>query len=88
MKAVRFYQDFGTKKAKRNFWKSSKLAIAPNALALFTETNEALVAITDNHNSHVATSSVSHEYLRMNCVRCSEEMARMIHPNLFKRLDA
>lgn len=91
MKDVRFYQDFGTKKAKRAYWDSSKLAVAPNCLALFVHNNggnEGFVAITDRHDSHVSVSSVSTEYLRKHCVRCSEEVARMIHPNLFKRMDA
>lgn len=92
MQHVRFYQDFGDgpegRRAKRNSWKNKKLA--PNALALFLNDNgamEALVAITNDADSHVAMDGVTVEYLRKHCKRCSEAVARKIHPNLFKRLE-
>jgi hypothetical protein len=94
VKGVRFYLDYGSKRAKR------KGGPAPNALVLIVEngfqpapypggygTWEAVVALTEHADSPVCGSSVSAEYLRESCKRTSEEKARETHPQMAAYLD-
>ena len=80
MKYIRFYQETPNK---------------GNVIALFLPVEEhrspdgsieCLASLFNVPDSQVASTSVSPEYLKT-CQRISEEVARSIHPNLFKRLD-
>jgi len=51
------------------------------------DTLEGFGALFYNPNSPVAWTGISRDYLRENCHRVSENRAREIHPELFKRLD-
>lgn len=50
-------------------------------------TCECMAAVFAHPNSAVACTGVSNEYLRKNCIRVSESVARKIHPEMFLRLD-
>ena len=49
---------------------------------------EGFVPIYETIDSPVCWSSASLEYIRIRCVRVSESLARKLHPELFRRLDA
>lgn len=85
MKGVRFYADYGSKKAKR------KGGDAPNALAIIVDAKriengdlvyDGMGAVFEHRNSGVASTGVSLSYLRESCKRISEAEAYRIHPNL------
>lgn len=89
MDGIRFYADYGSKKAKR------RGGDAPNALGILIDAKrfedkdvmyDAVAAVFDHKNSGVATTGVSRGYLRESCKRISESEARRIHPNLFALL--
>lgn len=68
-----------------------------NCLAIFLDssqeslrhnnTYEGFGAVYFTQNSPVNVTGISPDYLRYNCTRCSEELARKLHPELFLRLD-
>lgn len=49
---------------------------------------DAIVPCDDRSNTVVTTASVQDEYLRVRCVRIDADLARRLHPNLFKFLEA
>jgi hypothetical protein len=73
-----------------------------NVIALFLDDWNNVIAHWDGHtyavdcyagiffrnNSDVTTDSVSHAYLRDNCIRVSADVARKIHPRMFAVIDA
>lgn len=88
MKNFLFYQEF-TARARKEPTGNVVAAITGNGL--FTlgggPCMEAIVALMDNANSPVCGGSVALDYLRTKCKRIPEAKARIIHPNLFRRLD-
>lgn len=52
-----------------------------------TDKMDAFVAVSSQPNPPVELGTPSLGYLRKRCVRISEELARRLHPNLFKRLE-
>lgn len=84
MRGVRFYADYGDKRAKR------RGGDAPNAIAVYGDTFvirgdamiEAIAALTSECNSSVCGTSASLGYLRESCKRISEAEAYRIHPRL------
>jgi hypothetical protein len=94
-------QHFRRNARKRYSVVASKVIAPGNVIAISLDHNnprwywngtrycvEGLMAVHTWDNSAVAGSSVSDDYLRACCIRVSETVARQIHPNLFKRLDA
>lgn len=49
---------------------------------------EAIAALFDHANSHVATTAVDPRWLRERCTRIDEATARKLHPALFEVLDS
>lgn len=92
MKYVRFYLEHRDKKMKR------KGIHQGNVIAVFiredgnfqwnpgSQSIECIAAVHYFPDSPCASTSVGIEYLRENCKRISEAMARDIHPQLFVRL--
>lgn len=85
MKGIRFYADYGDKRAKR------RGGDAPNALAVYigdawTERGERMLgcaaAITDARNAPVCSTSASRAYIRESCKRISEAEAYRLHPKM------
>lgn len=90
MKNFRFYLEFETPSLKRkrkntgnvlavaykNYWKSGKDYLV-----------EAIGGVQNTPNSEVCATSTQYDYLRKNCLRIPECIARIIHPNLFYVLD-
>jgi hypothetical protein len=99
MKFYRFYLEYPDPKAKRKGTVKSPGNHSGNVLALCLDENnrpmycgdltmECISAVYFVRNSAVCTTSCSPDYLRLNCRRIPEMMARKIHPALFTVLDA
>lgn len=87
MKGIRFYEDLLDSRKKSS---GNVIAVLVCNGIFFSgkiACYEAIGAIFHYSNSPVAGTSVSLDYLRAKCKRISEQKARKIHPNLFKRLD-
>ena len=89
MNGIRFYLEFEDQSKRQPggnvvavlalngaYWSSGKLCY------------EAIAALFEKPNAPVAGTGVALDYLRQRCKRISEAKARVIHPELFNRLDA
>jgi len=96
MKDVRFYVEYANKTEKGKSGKGAGTNHSGTVMAIFVG-NEywsggqyvygGMGAIQNYPDSPVATTGVSFEYLRENCKRIPESVARQIHPELFRCLD-
>jgi len=88
MSGICFYQEFSDK-ARRTSAGTIVAALVCNGLYWSSGIicYEAIAAVFDWHNSPVAGTGVTLDYLRQKCKRISEAKARAIHPALFERLD-
>ena len=102
MKGYRFYVEFENNAEKRRTTLNSSLLKFPrNCIALFLDENnkpiyqidnkgityEGFVAVFFHQNSPVNVSGISAKYLDEKCKKCSEKLARKLHPELFNRID-
>jgi hypothetical protein len=102
MKGVRFYLEYPNKKEKRNATRKELGNHSGNVIAVLVDNvivhpdgngvhwlsgYDAMAGLFDKPNSPVASSVVGLDYLDERCKWISEEKAREIHPELFKRLD-
>jgi hypothetical protein len=98
MKNVRFFVEYPDVRAKRKSGKGTGTNHSGNVLATFPDNTfrsidsgwciEAVGAVYNHPNSAVASTSVAIEYIRNQCKRISESVARRIHPNLMDYMDA
>jgi hypothetical protein len=96
LKVSRNGNEYNLEKRKYSIRKGI-LPESQNCLAIFTDvskdsllhngTYEGFAAVYFKNNSPVCVTGISPEYLRINCTRCSEEVARKLHPELLNRLD-
>jgi hypothetical protein len=97
MKDVRFYLEFPSATAKKRSGKSNR-GHAGNVFAGFVDQTfdsggiwcmEGVGALFEYRDSPVCgTHAGVREFLRKQCKRIPERLARQIHPKLFERLDA
>lgn len=98
MKGIQFYIEFDKPSAKRKASiRQKRLPEKANCIAIFKDLSkeslmmnnclEGLGAIFYHLNSEVTVTGIHPDYLRKNCTRCSEQLARELHPRLFDRLD-
>lgn len=96
MNGVRFYADYGTAKAKRAATQphGQPTGRADNPLVLLVENGRdvrgcygAVVALLDAPDSPLGSGCVADEYLRRNCRRISERLARQWYPQVAKWID-
>jgi hypothetical protein len=96
MKGIRFYLEYPNqteknKATRENLGNHSGLVIAvfegTEAIGQSGPQIDALSGLTERENAPVASGAVSFDYLRERTKRISEDQAREIHPELFKRLD-
>lgn len=97
MKGYKFYAEFSSNKEKRK-WTRDKLSKDNkyhNCLATYGETwienkniiIEAISSVMEIENSSCQTTNCYINYIRYNCTRISESLARRLHPNLSKYLE-
>lgn len=98
MEGIRFYLEFPSSTAKKRSGKTN-IGHSGNVYAAYIDNTflnvrgvcmvEGLGGLWDEPNSVVAGTSAAHdEFLRHQCKRIPERLARQIHPRLFERLDA
>lgn len=98
MKGFRFYLEYPNKQEKQKATRKKTGNHSGNCIALCVDPMEywinndntmveAFTAVYDRKNSPCCFSSTSIEYLNENCKRISEQQARVIHPNLFERIE-
>lgn len=95
MKGYTFYLSYKTSADKRKGTVKHPAPHEGNVEAVYGDVffsdgrpcRETIGAVYFHPNSAVCGSSASLEYLRTNCRRIPEAMARAIHPVLFERLD-
>jgi|ERR1035437_2491823 hypothetical protein len=99
MKGFRFYLEYLSPAAKRKGTIKKPGINMGTVIAMFTGEehviisskdikSECVAAVFDYENSPVCCCSASWDYLRENCRRVPESLARKIHPALFERLDS
>lgn len=93
MKGIRFYLEYPDEKTKRaatrkdlGDHKGTVVAILSHTLS-FRYGYDGLGAVFDRPNSPVASTTVHPRYLAEVCKRIPEQLAREIHPEMFRRLD-
>ena len=93
MKGIRFYEELRNKNRKSEESRGTVVAvlvdtghISGNQHGVWYE-YDCISSLFDHPNSVVCGSGVSQDYLWQECRRISEQRAREIHPELFKRLD-
>lgn len=91
-KSIRYYLEFPSPANKRRRDHNTG-----NCVAIFTDTGhhyqsdyryEAIASPTLSANGHTCSTTVTSDYLRSQCVRVSEAIARVIHPRLFEIVDS
>lgn len=95
MKGYTFYLSYKTPADKRKGTVKKPGQNSGNVEAVYGDTffsegqmcRETIGAVYFHPNSAVCGGAASLEYLRKNCRRIPEELAREIHPVLFERLD-
>lgn len=101
MKNVRFYLEYPNPTEKNKSTRKKPGNHTGNVFAVYTDikpqrenlgdrwgwVQEGVGAVFFRPNSPVALTSASLDFLATHCLRISEEQAREIHPELFKRLD-
>jgi|ERR1035437_6991370 hypothetical protein len=98
MNGFRFYLEYYSTAAKRKGTVKKPYRHSGNCIAMFTGAEHVMVSNGDiksecigavyfHRNSAVCCCSASWDYLRENCRRIPESLARRIHPALFERLD-
>ena len=97
MKGYKFYLEYPTRKDKASGTRKAPGNHSGNVLTVIDDTvrvdnhkilYDALGAVLFMKNSPAAFTSVCYEYLNEHCKRISENLAREIHPELFKVLDS
>ncbi|GAC1371029.1 MAG: hypothetical protein NVS3B25_18990 [Hymenobacter sp.] len=89
MKNYRFYLEYETPADKRKGTVKAPGKHLGNVVAIDTEIRlEGFSGVYNWPDSAVNWGTVSAGYLRDNCRRIPETLARQIHPNLFVRLDS
>lgn len=90
MKGYHFFLEYWTPAAKRAATRKSLGNHSGNIVATLPENRWEMVdcvsAAYEWPNSAVCSTSASRDWLRSNCLRVSEKVAREIHPNLFSTL--
>jgi hypothetical protein len=96
MKGIRFYLEYPNQTEKNKATRESLGNHSGNVIAVLEGTEfitrfgpviECLSAVFYQENSPVAAGAVSLDILAERTKRISEDQAREIHPELFKRLD-
>lgn len=99
MKGYRFYLEYPDEKSKNDGTRKKLGNHCGTIVALMLENNNLFSNINNEQctnvikgvrlvpNSVVAESATTLNYLSSNCKWVSEETARKIHPELFKRID-
>lgn len=97
MKGYRFFLEYPDAKSKRKGTVKNPGPHSGNVVAISTDLKpysagdgeikqEGYTAVFDHPDSSVCWSSATWGYLRQQCRRIPEALARTIHPQLFKRL--
>jgi hypothetical protein len=87
MKGYRFYLEYAKPSYKKKATVKNPGKHQGNVFALQIGSNGGMGAVMFYPNSPVTSTTIESGYLRNNCKRISEKLAREIHPNLFYYLD-
>ena len=96
MKGIRFYLEYPNKREKKRATVKNPGNHSGNCIAVLlgnehllsdNQRQEAIASVYPCANSAVCFSSVHWDYLRENCKRIPERMAKEIHPNLYNYIN-